>query len=40
MNGDFEKYEVIEGVGVGGGKERKEWWGGMNGGVRLVWKVL
>ena len=36
---DYEKYEVINGVRVRKGKESKNWWGPINAGVTLVWKM-
>lgn len=40
MNADFEKYEVIDGVRVRCGNETKNWWGPINAGVTLVWKLF
>ena len=40
LNADFEKYEVIDGVRVRAGKETKNWWGPVNAGVTLVWKLF
>lgn len=40
LNADFEKYEVIDGVRVRRGNERKDWWGPINAGVTLVWKFF
>ena len=40
LNADFEKYEVIDGVRVRRGNETKDWWGPINAGVTLVWKLL
>lgn len=39
LNADFEKYEVIDGVRVRRGTETKNWWGPINAGVTLVWKM-
>ena len=40
LNVDFEKYEVIEGVRVRRGNETKDWYGPINAGVTLVWKLF
>ena len=40
LNADFEKYEVIDGVRVRRGNETKDWWGPINAGVTLVWKLF
>ena len=40
LNTDFEKYEVIDGVRVRCGDETKNWWGPINAGVTLVWKLF
>ncbi len=40
LNADYEKYEVIDGVRVRAGKETKNWWGPVNAGVTLVWKLF
>ena len=40
LNADFEKYEVIDGVRVRCGNETKDWWGPINAGVTLVWKLF
>ena len=40
LNADFEKYEVINGVRVRCGNETKNWWGPINAGVTLVWKLF
>ena len=40
LNADFEKYEVIDGVRVRHGNETKDWWGPINAGVTLVWKLF
>lgn len=37
---DYEKYEVIDGVRVRRGTENKNWWGPVNAGVTLVWKLF
>ena len=39
LNADYEKYEVIDGVRVRRGNETKDWWGPVNAGVTLVWKL-
>ena len=39
LNADFEKYEVIDGVRVRRSNETKDWWGPINAGVTLVWKI-
>jgi len=40
LNADFEKYAVIDGVRVRRGNETKDWWGPINAGVTLVWKLF
>ena len=40
LNADFEKYEVIDDVRVRRGNETKDWWGPINAGVTLVWKLF
>lgn len=40
VHADYEKYEVIDGVRVRQGKETKNWWGPVNAGVTLVWKLF
>ena len=40
LNVDFEKYEVIDGVRVCRGNETKDWYGPINAGVTLVWKLF
>ena len=40
LNADFEKYEVIDGVRVRCGNETKNWYGPINAGVTLVWKLF
>ena len=40
LNADFEKYEVIDGVRVRRGNETKGWYGPINAGVTLVWKLF
>ena len=40
LNVDFEKYEVIDGVRVRRGNETKNWYGPINAGVTLVWKLF
>ena len=39
LNADYEKYEVIDGVRVRRGNDTKDWWGPVNAGVTLVWKM-
>ena len=39
LHADYEKYEVIDGVRVRRGNETKDWWGPINAGVTLVWKI-
>ena len=40
LNVDFEKYEVSDGVRVRRGNETKDWYGPINAGVTLVWKLF
>lgn len=40
LNADYEKYEVIDGIRVRRGNETKDWWGPINAGVTLVWKLF
>ena len=40
LNVDFEKYEVIDDVRVRRGNETKDWYGPINAGVTLVWKLF
>ena len=40
LNADFEKYEVIDDVRVRRGNETKDWYGPINAGVTLVWKLF
>ena len=40
LHADYEKYEVIDGVRVRRGTETKNWWGPVNAGVTLVWKLV
>ena len=40
LNVDFEKYEVIDGVRVRRSNETKDWYGPINAGVTLVWKLF
>ena len=40
LNADYEKYEVIDGVRVRRGNDTKDWWGPINAGVTLVWKLF
>ena len=37
---DYEQYEVIDGVRVRAGKVTKNWWGPIDAGVTLVWKMF
>ena len=37
---DYERYEVIDGVRVRAGKVTKNWWGPIDAGVTLVWKMF
>ena len=39
LHADYEKYQVIDGVRVRQGEESKNWWGPINAGVTLVWKL-
>lgn len=39
VNADVEKYKVIEGVRVRQGNETKHWFGPIQAGVTLVWKI-
>ena len=39
LHADYEKYEVIGGVRTRAGKETENWWGPVNAGVTLVWKI-
>ena len=40
VHADYEKYEVIDRVRVRRGTESKNWWGPVNAGVTLVWKLF
>ena len=40
VHADYEKYEVIDGVRVRRGMESRNWWGPVNAGVTLVWKLF
>ena len=40
QNADYEKYEVIDGVRVRRSNETKDWWGPINAGVTLMWKLF
>ena len=40
LHADYERYEVIEGVRVRAGKGTKNWWGPIDAGVTLVWKMF
>ena len=39
LHADYEKYTIIDGVRVRRGTETKNWWGPVNAGVTLVWKI-
>lgn len=39
LHADYEKYTVIDGVRTHAGKEMKNWWGPVNAGITLVWKL-
>ena len=40
LHADYEKYEVTDGVRVRRSTETKNWWGPVNAGVTLVWKLF
>ena len=40
VHAEYDRYEVIDGVRVRQGKETKNWWGPVNAGVTLVWKLF
>ena len=40
LQADYEKYETIDGIRVRRGNETKDWWGPVNAGVTLVWKLF
>ncbi len=40
LNADYEKYITVEGVRVRQGSETKNWWGPINAGVTLEWKLF
>lgn len=40
LNADYEKYEVIDGVRVSQGTKAEGWWGPINAGISLVWKLF
>ena len=40
LNADYEKYEVVDGVRVRCAVGTKNWWGPINAGVTLVWKLF
>lgn len=40
LNADYDRYEVIDGVRVRRGSEKKNWWGPINAGVTLMWKLF
>ena len=40
LNADYEKYEVIDGVRVRRGNGTKHWYGPINAGVTLMWKLF
>lgn len=40
LHANYEKYTVINGVCVRGNKESKNWWGPINAGITLVWRMV
>lgn len=40
LNADYDKYELVDGVRLRRGKGSKNWWGPVNAGVTLVWKLF
>ena len=40
LRADYEKYTVVDGVRVRAGKGTKNWWGPVNAGVTLVWRLF
>ncbi len=40
LKADYEKYELIDGVRVRCSGDTKNWWGPINAGVTLVWKLF
>lgn len=40
LHADYDKYAVIEGTQVKYSKDSKNWWGPINAGVTLVWKLF
>ena len=40
LNADYEKYITVEGVRVNQGSETKNWWGPIDAGVSLEWKLF
>lgn len=40
LNADYEKYITVNGVRVRRGNEIRGWWGPINAGVTLVWKIF
>ncbi len=40
LNADYDRYEIIDGVRVRQGKEKKNWWGPVSAGVTLVWNIF
>ena len=40
LHADYEKYEVVDGVRVRRGTETKNWWGPVNAGITLAWKLF
>ena len=40
LNADYEKYEVIDGVRVRRGTDNSNWWGPIDAGVTLVWRLF
>ncbi|OUQ53575.1 hypothetical protein B5E60_06645 [Alistipes sp. An116] len=39
LHADYETYTVLDGVRVRRGTESKNWWGPVNAGVTLIWKI-
>ena len=40
LHADYDKYMVVDGVRVRRGTETKNWWGPINVGITLVWKIF
>lgn len=40
LKADYDKFNVIDGVRVRQGSETKNWWGPINAGISLVWKLF